>query len=395
MSNRHMKRRILIVTNLYPNSREPVRGLYIKQLVDRIRSTYEVRVVSPVPWAPAWFAERWRPEVALPREETIDGVHIYHPRYLAIPKVFRFSHGFTFGAAVRKALNSIRPEYEFELISVHWLFPDAFGTVLAARAMKVPVVAHALGCDVNDYLRYPLRRRMIYWALAKATAVVAKSEEMADKIIGLGIDKRKVEAIHNGVDRSLFHRRDQAEQRLALHLPAQAKIVLFIGNLSPEKGITYLLQAVSQLRRSGTELILCMIGEGPLRGDIEKEVRFLGIEDRTLFLGRVRHDRIPYFLNAADALCLPSLREGCPNVVLEALSSGTAVVASAVGAIPEMMARTRIGFVAEPGDVPALADKLLQAVCLNVDVDRSFEWGDWEQNADAISSVFSRSIGAP
>jgi glycosyltransferase involved in cell wall biosynthesis len=330
----------------------------------------------------------------LPREETIDGVRIYHPRYLAIPKVFRFSHGFTFGVSVNKALNSIRPEYKFELISVHWLFPDAFGTVLAARAMKVPVVAHALGCDVNDYLRYPLRRKMIYWALAKATAVVAKSEEMADKIIGLGIDKRKVEAIHNGVDRSLFHRRDQAEQRLALQLPTQGKIVLFIGNLSPEKGITYLLQAVSRLRRGGTELILCMIGEGPLRGEIEKEVRFLGIEDRTMLLGRVRHDRIPYFLNAADALCLPSLREGCPNVVLEALSSGTPVVASAVGAIPEMMTRTRIGFVTEPGDVPALSDKLLQALCLNVDVDRSFEWGGWEQNADAISSVFTRSIEA-
>jgi hypothetical protein len=59
-----------------------------------------------------------------------------------------------------------------------------------------------------------------------------------------------------------------------------------------------------------------------------------------------------------------------------------------------MMTRTRIGFVTEPGDVPALSDKLLQALCLNVDVDRSFEWGGWEQNADAISSVFTRSIEA-
>src|SRR5690606_1968117 len=143
------------------------------QLVDYLGTDYEVRVIAPVPWLPAW-ASRWRPASAVPAEESIDGVRVYHPRYVVIPKILRFTHGFTFAASVRKAMAALRNEFPFELISVHWMFPDVFGTVLAARSGGVPIVAHALGCDINDYLKYPLRRSMIRWALQRVSGVVTK-----------------------------------------------------------------------------------------------------------------------------------------------------------------------------------------------------------------------------
>jgi glycosyltransferase involved in cell wall biosynthesis len=366
--------------------------LYIKQLVEFLQSTYEIRVIAPVPWLPEWAARKWRPAQMVPREETVDGVRVYHPRYLVIPKVLRFSHGLTFAACIRGMLKALRPNYAFELISVHWIFPDAFGTVLAAKSLHVPIIAHALGCDINDYLRYPLRRRMIRWALSRATAVVTKSEEIASKISSLDIDENKINTIHNGVSRELFKCRDKAEQRSALNLPADKKIILFVGNFAIEKGITYMLQAVAELRRTRDDLILYMIGDGPLRVQVERDIARLGIEECTVLLGHVPHARIPHYLNSADALCLPSLREGCPNVVLESLASGTPVVASSVGAIPEMMNASKIGFMAEPGDISALSQKLSSALSIPDHVDRSFDWPSWEQNAQEISKVFANSI---
>ena len=387
-----MKPRVLLVTNLYPNSREPVRGLYIRQLVDFLAEDHEIQVVAPVPWAPAWLAARWRPSVVLPREETIGGIRVHHPRYLAIPKVLRFTHGLTFSASMRHCLHRLRQQFAFDLISVHWIFPDAYGTVRAARGLGIPVVAHAQGCDINDYIRYPLRRRMICSALREADSVVTKSGEIAGKITGLGIDANKVHVVYNGINRDLFQPRDKQEQRRKLGLPAAAKTVLFIGNLSPEKGIDHLLRACAELRDSEPSLSLVIVGDGPLRAEIETRAGELGIADATTLLGRLGHEQIPSWLNAADVLCLPSLREGCPNVVLEALASGTAVVASAVGAIPEMMQHTRLGFMAPPGDARTLAAQLARALALPAGIDRSFDWYSWRDNARALAEVFADAV---
>lgn len=382
--------RILVVTNLYPNAREPVRGLYIKQLVDSIRQHDEVQVVAPVPWLPRSIARKWRPTVDLPDKEVIDGVTVYHPRYLVIPRMLRFSHALTFAVCVRRVLRRLKAGYPFQLISVHWVYPDAVGTILAARDMDVPVVAHALGCDINDYLRYPLRRRMIQWALSRAAAVITKSGEIAEKVAGLGVDREKISTIHNGVDRNLFQRRDRNELRESLDLPLHAPIVLFIGNFSVEKGIPYLLDAVADLRETHPDLLLLMIGDGSLRAQVRQRIEKLGIASHTRLLGHVPHDRIARYLGAADTLCLPSLREGCPNVVLESLASGTPVVASAVGAIPEMMRATNIGFPCPPADVPALRKALLEALSVPSDLEPRFEWPSWQENAERIRAVFSR-----
>jgi teichuronic acid biosynthesis glycosyltransferase TuaC len=384
--------RILLVTNLYPNSREPVRGLYIKQLVDSLRQHDEVRVVAPVPWLPRAIARKWRPAVDVPREEVIDGITVYHPRYLVIPKILRFSHALTFALCVQRAVGNLSGSYPFQLISVHWIYPDAVGTVLATRRLGVPVIAHALGCDINDYLRLPLRRGMIRWALSNAAAVITKSQEIADKVADLGISRKKITTIHNGVSRELFHRRDKFALRKSLELPLQGRLILFIGNLSIEKGIPYLLDALASLRDTHPDLLLLLIGDGPLRDDIQEQIRSLGIASQARLVGRVPHDRIALYLGAADALCLPSIREGCPNVVLESLASGTPVVASAVGAIPEMMRATNIGYPCRPADVPDLRRALVEALSMSSDVEPKFQWPTWQENADQIRAVFDRHI---
>ncbi len=378
-----------MVTNLYPNSAEPVRGLYIRQLVEMLAANYDVRVVAPLPWVPKWVAHRWQRSLLVPAEEYIGEIKVYHPRYLVIPRILRFSHGFTFAASLRRCFRNIVADFDFELISVHWMLPDAFGTVLAAKSIDVPVVAHALGCDINDYIRYPLRRRMIRWALLRSAAIVTKSEEIATKIASLEVDRSKLYVVHNGVNKQRFQPRDKSEQRRSLQIPLEERVVLFVGNFAVEKGVTYLLQAFAQVAQSFENTVLYLIGDGPLRSELESEAIELGIDSQTRFLGRVVHEEVPRYINSADVLCLPSLREGCPNVILESLASGTPVVASAVGAVPEMVRRTNIGVMVSPRDASALAEGISQSLGKRGEACADFDWPSWEQNAAAIDAIFS------
>jgi glycosyltransferase involved in cell wall biosynthesis len=117
------------------------------------------------------------------------------------------------------------------------------------------------------------------------------------------------------------------------------------------------LLAVRRLRERGIDACLCMVGDGPDRDDVEHRAHELGIVRHCLFLG-YQEDVAPYFA-AFDAMVLPSANEGTPVTVIEALAAGRPVVATRVGGVPDVVHEGEHGFLVEPGDVDALADRLV------------------------------------
>src|SRR5262249_60620041 len=160
--------------------------------------------------------------------------------------------------------------------------------------------------------------------------------------------------IHNGVDSVLFHpgSREQARQDLGLH--QSAPIVLFIGNLVPVKALEVLIAAASRLVQTGLRFQCLLIGQGPLREQLERQVSQLGLAETVRFLGSKPHADLPPWYRAADLVVLPSRSEGVPNVLLEAAACGTPFVASRVGGIPEI-AHLGLSQLVPSGDVDALA----------------------------------------
>jgi glycosyltransferase involved in cell wall biosynthesis len=190
-----------------------------------------------------------------------------------------------------------------------------------------------------------------YEALARyaarwAGAVAATSESLGARLRATA-SRVPVHVIPNGI--RLTARLEAPEREAArrqLQLPQRVPVVAFVGRLSPEKGPATLLQALAEL-----EVVGLVAGDGPLRAVLEKEgagrpVRFLG------FVEDVRP-----VLAAADVLCLPSLTEGVPVAALEAMVAGCPVVASAVGALPEVLGEGA-GVLVPPGDVAALRGAL-------------------------------------
>ncbi len=238
-----------------------------------------------------------------------------------------------------------------------YLYDASIASRLAGRWAKVPVVLTSTRAP-PDYLP-----RSAWW-LDRLTArwcqrIIAVSKDTADVITRVeGITRQKIVVIPNGVDLHRFAPRDLREARTHWGIEEGMFVVASIGRLSHEKGHRYLLQALAAARSAIPSIVCLIAGDGPLRYTIETHVRTLGLEGVCRFLGDV--PAVETVLAAADVAVLPSVFEGMPNVVLEAMAMGCPVIATAVGGSSELVRDGETGFLVPEADAAALADALLE-----------------------------------
>ncbi len=297
----------------------------------------------------------------MPPRDSSTGIEAVFPTYWSVPGLPAL-HARGMAASLRASVRQIRREFPFDIILAAWAYPDGVAAAHLAREFGCPLVTMVLGSDVNEHARPPLLRRQIRWGLSQSERVIAVSRALRDRVLELGIAPERVIAQHNGVDGAQFVCRDKREARARLNLSPERPLVCYVGNFKPEKGVTVLVEAMGHLRQSGArEVELALVGDGELDATLRERVRALDLQTQVRFCGRRSHAEITDWISACDVLCLPSFREGCPNVVLEALASGRPVVASEVGGIPELLAADN-GFLVPPGDPAALARGLQTAL---------------------------------
>lgn len=351
-----MLMKLLVFTTLYPNAAQPHHGLFVeKRLLELIRRyPCDVRVVAPVPWFPRWLGGgRYAAFARVPRREMRSGVEISHPRYLVVPKLtWRFAPLMLAVGALRTVRGLRRQGFAFDVIDAHFVFPDGVAAQMLGALCAVPVCITARGSDINDSPRYWLPRRMIRWAMTRAKTLIAVSGELAAKIRALTDTPPVVHVLPNGVDRGRFF--PCPEPALRERLGATGPIVLSVGNLRELKGHDILIRAVATL--PGVSLII--IGTGEEETNLNRLIEQLGVADRVRLLGTVDNAELPAYYNAADVFALASSSEGCPNVVLEAIACGTPVVATAVGAIPELVPSSCLRLLVQERTPTAFAEAL-------------------------------------
>jgi glycosyltransferase involved in cell wall biosynthesis len=197
------------------------------------------------------------------------------------------------------------------------------------------------------------------WRIMRyANRVIAVSEAMGEQLCRAGIDPRKITTVHNAIDAESFRCRDnEARARLRAELGIGDECVFVsIGRLSPEKGHTYLIDAFSIVNERFPNTCLLLCGNGVEEAKLRYQVKSLGLAESVVFAG-FRSD-VANVLNAADVMVLPSLSEGLPNAVLEAFASGTPVIATRVGGVPELVFHEETGLLAEPIDAASLAEQM-------------------------------------
>jgi glycosyltransferase involved in cell wall biosynthesis len=184
--------------------------------------------------------------------------------------------------------------------------------------------------------------------------VVAVSQDLARRVVELGVVPERVRVIYSGVNVGLFHPGSAAQARSRLGLEQGEPVVLFVGNLVPVKGIDVLIDGLARLASECVSFRAYLIGEGPLRGALARRITEQGLESRVRLCGSLSHEQLPDWYRAASVVVLPSRSEGVPNVLLESVACGTPFVASRVGGIPEL-AHLGNNALVPPGDPAALA----------------------------------------
>lgn len=355
---------VLVFSSLYPNNIWPNHGVFIKERMTHVAKIAGcgVRVVAPVPYYPPLkFSPRWRYTQVQPHE-TIEGVPVYHPRYLMTPKVGMTLYGVEMFLSVLPTVRRLQQECDFDLIDAHFVYPDGLAAVLLGRWFRKPVVVSARGSDINAYRHLPLIRRLLQYTLRKAAHVIAVSQALREAMEGLGMPASHMTVIPNGVDGAKFFPGSKSAARQALGLPDK-RIVLSVGGLTSSKGFDLLLKSMKTLAEElhARDCYLVIVGEGALRRELEQLASALHLQDHVRFVGAVPHRDLHQWYHAADVFCLASRREGWPNVVLEALACGIPVVAADVGGVPEIVCSPQLGLVT-PRTAHDMARCLAQAL---------------------------------
>jgi len=367
--------KISVLTAVYPTVEEHSRGTPIWNTLDRFRERCEFTVDCSLAVPPRAIRRLVQPRSYLRYPGQVDTK--FNPRiparpleYLYLPRLTRPVNGLLLSRAYMRRLRDERPD----VLLAYRIFPDGYAAVRAGKQLGIPAVIGSRGSDLKLIPPQGLIRRHTIWAIRQADAVICVSRELA-KIAGeLGGDS--VHYVRNGVDRGVFFPAPQEAARRALSLAEGDRWVVFTGNLLPLKGIPTLLEAVAKLRSEGEIWNAALIGEGRQQQELEGMAQRLGIADRVRFLGQLAPEQICRWLNAADVFCLPSLSEGMPNVVLEALACGRCVVGTRVGGVPDLIGPGN-GILVDPLDTAGLAEALQTAARSQWDRERIAASADW------------------
>ncbi|MDY0086983.1 MAG: glycosyltransferase [Coriobacteriia bacterium] len=368
---------VLVLTHLFPSSAAPGRGSFVKEQCEALAQVCDVSVVTG----------RWdiaaRTEESTPEGIRVISLPLAAPR--ALPSAMRVAAAVP--GYIRAALREIeampsRPD----IIHAHFAVPDGVTAVRVGARAHIPVVVTLHGSDFNRQMTRPVVGRWVAKEISRAQAIIGVSRQLAE-----GYARRvpqaadRVTFIHNGYNARLF----------SYEPKASAGPFLFIGALKPVKQPLVLIEAFARIAPH-TQRDLVVIGEGPLRDEVMLAVDMHGLRDRVHLLGQIPHDLLPQHLHQAAALVLPSRTEGFGMVVIESLATGTPVIASAVGAIPDLITPGLSGMLVTPGDVDGLAAAMQQAEQTTWDNETIAQQApviDWTENARRVIKLYQRVLG--
>jgi len=218
----------------------------------------------------------------------------------------------------------------------------------------------------------------------QANQVFCASRALADELEKIGVSRDKLNVNYNGVNPAVFY--PSAESKVV-------KRLVFVGSLIPTKGVKELLEAFLMVYQKDASISLDIIGTGPMSETIQAWVKQHQLDRSVNVLGSLPLPEVAAHIREAALLVLPSYREGVPNVVLESFASGTPVVSTTVGGIPEVV-NERVGILVKPQNSVDLAKAIEQAIettWQEQDILSHAKTFDWQRNIENVKACIEAS----
>jgi len=259
---------------------------------------------------------------------------------------------------------------DFSIVQCGHIENSIFG-YLIKRLFKIPYVIHVHGKEIkNMYLRHPIDKYLTNKFLQGADLILADNEYSKQVAINLGMPETIVENIHLGVDLDLFEKKNQEVVSLTDELNIENhQIVLSVGRLVRKKGHDIVIQSLPKVLLKIPDLLYLIVGDGPLRNELEELVRIENVQNNVRFLGAVSHENIPAFYHACDVFIMPSRDvlesdgidvESFGIVYLEANACFKPVIGGKSGGVNEAVVDDVTGILVNPDSIEDVSQALLQ-----------------------------------
>jgi len=314
-------------------------------------------------------------------EETVDDWHFFRTPQatswiakMPVLNQLAVIHGLT--RRLREVAQSIKPD----ILHAHSPALNAIAALRVGRALGIPVVyeirafwedaAVDHGTSREWGVRYRLTRALESYAIKRADAVTTICEGLRGDILARGTPAEKVTVIPNAVNIENFSTGEAADTALAKSLGFQGKTVLgFIGSFYAYEGLDILLRALPKMLAQNPDIRVLLVGGGPKETELKALAQQLGVQDKTVFTGRVPHDQVQRYYNLIDVLVYPRLRMRLTDLVtplkpLEAMAQGRLLAASNVGGHLELIEDGKTGVLFEAGDPDALAKQVVNLLAM-------------------------------
>lgn len=360
------KKSLLVVTNLYPVPWGPNRASFNKQQFDLLSRTLVVNIIVLLPWK-EWLSHR---------NECHASQTIKYCPYFYIPKFGRRLVPIFQLISLLFYLPWIKRQ-QYSAVLASWGFPDAVAVAMLNKFLRLPFFVKVHGTDVNENIQFIARSSLMKKWLNKAKTIFCASQALADVLHSQGIDKQKLSVNYNGVNQDVFYPLKEKPHR---------QHFVFVGSLIATKGCSELLSAFNQAKQKFPGMELDIVGEGPMKNALAAKINQHGLMNCVRLHGSVPLPKVAEYIRQANFLVLPSYREGVPNVLLESFASGTPVISTRIGGIPEVV-NDDVGLLVDAKNELQLAEAMEQALNMTWSTEAIILHAsqfDWQKNVQYV-----------
>ncbi|MBB6447251.1 glycosyltransferase [Bacillus benzoevorans] len=303
-------KRVLVITNMYPTQNHKSFGIFIKNQVEALRK----------------------------RGLHIDVAAITNPKNGKVNVMTKYT-----AWVLQTIFFLLTKGKSYDLVHAHYTFPSGYLALLFKKLFGCRMVVTAHGGDIDKMARksdrlFHLTKKVLH----AADHVIAVGEELREKIVSeFSVPDDQVSVINMGVNREIFKPYGKRATRDEIGIGAEEKVILFVGNILEQKGLTELLDAYTAIREPGQRMTLRIIGAEKdlfFKKKFEETIAARNLQEDVQFLGVMEQREIARWMCAADCLVLPSHIEGFGLVALEAMACGTPVVGSETGGLKYLLA---------------------------------------------------------
>lgn len=354
--------KILMLTTSFPTSSKNQEGIFILELAQKLKDKFEIVILTPHCYGSKKF-------------EIINNIKVYRFQYFwpqhwqqlcykggILPNIKKnplllfqvpFLLLFEFFALIK-----IIKKESINLIHAHWIIPQGFISYIIYKLYKIPYIITSHGSDIAGVTGFKSIKKIV---LKNAQKITVVSQFLKNEILNT-IDstlKDKISILPMGVDFKLFEK-GKYSKNLKIKYHINGPFLLYVGRLSPEKGVKFLILAMKTIIKKFNNAKLIIVGDGSLKKDLVNLTKELDLNKNIIFTGQIPKSELPKFYATADVFIGPSLREGLGLTFIESIVCDCPVIGTKVGGIPDIIEDNKTGLLVQPKNPNEIANAVIK-----------------------------------